>query len=536
MKNRQVIQLASLTTGQIAELNNCLLNVDVEFTLNEASMIRFSVIDQGFKMGRLNYFSIGRDVLYTSSTISPISDKEITHGEFAQITLAYEIASVESTQADGNSCIWEITAYPKGIQQMKRDRHFSNIQGANHNFITNAALKFGLRAVVESTTKSRQVQQYNGQQQAESLWDAMSSLASSAQYKLFESDGIIYFGSEKWLLGRWGINKAGGKAVRDSKGKLVIDKVTKKPKLTPVVRYIPFHYPTPATEKYFFLMALPKISRSANDPYAGQGSMLVERTNGTRLRPGMTIRISGIPECSGYYIIDKVSYREFSNQAVEVSFKTPELIKDPVTGRQQQIQDLEIGNTVDAVLDVIAPGITKELTRKIGIPKTNQIKKVLLSATKTNDGPWPSAAGQNVFPIPGFDKSHIIEKGNADLFTAPIISKTTVKNSTAPNTEKDTALPVFSLFLIQDGSDFVVLNQNVCVDGKPKFISQEDATTIYETSGIHYGKFDSALYGHLYIKQLKTTAAELLKKRFTNADTRKKIMLGTNAAECGCTS
>jgi hypothetical protein len=534
MKNRQIIEIASLTTGQIAQINNCLLNLDVEFTLNEASMIKFSVIDPNFEMGRLNYFALGRDVLYTSETISPISDSEITHGEFARLTLVYEIASVQSTHSGGNSCIWEITAFPKGIQQMKRDRHFSNIQGANHNFITNAALKFGLRAVVEHTIKSRQIQQYNGQQQAESLWDAMSSLASNAQYKLFESDGIIYFGSEKWLLGTWGTNKAGGTVVRDSKGKIVIDKVTKKPKRNPLIRYIPFHYPTPATEKYFYLMALPQITRSSNDPYAGSGSMIIDRKNGVRLRPGMTIRISGIPECSGYFIIEKVAFKEFGSEPVEVSFKTPELIKDPVTGRQQQIKDLEVGNTVDAVIDVIAPGITKKLDEKIGKPTISQFKKMLASSSKTHTGPWPSTTGQGVMPTPGFEVSHFLEKGNVDLFTVPIVNKKIIKQSTVSNSEKDNSHPLFSLFLIEENSHFVVLNQNICVDGKPQFISQEDAATLYDTTGLHYGKFDTAVYGHLYIEQLKTSYLNLLKKRFKNTTTINAIQDGNAPSDCRC--
>jgi hypothetical protein len=534
MVNRHIIEIASLSTAQTVELNNCLLNVSVDFSLKEASQISFSVIDPGFKMGYNNYFVVGRDVLYTSETISPISDKDVANGEFAKLTLVYEIASVSSSHDGGNSVIWQIEARPKGIQQMKRDRHAGSVSGANHQFIVNAALKYGMKAVVQTTTKSKKITITNGLQQADSLWTVMQNLASSAHYELFESDGIIYFGSQKFLLDRWGTNTSGGNPILNKYGKVQIDKTTKKIKRGETKHYIPFHYPTRSDEKYFQIMQIPDVRRSDNDPNEAEGSMLVDRLNGKRLRPGMTIALSGIPMFSGHYLISQVTYDEFSQEAVQVSFKTPDRPYNYL-GRQQFIQDLAIGERVNAIFDVEAPGVTKWLNNKIKPPTSKQMKTLVKQLGNTPSARrFPSKAGQNVWPKPTFNETYMLEHGNVDLFKTPIINKKMIIDAGLTGSDKKNAKPIFSLFVTASGGQYVLLNQNICVDGVSTVVSKSDAILQYESDNLHYGLFTSSQYAQIYASQLQMGEPNLLSKRFTKHAMVLSILAGNGSSGCGC--
>ena len=73
MIEKDTIRIASVTTRQIEEINNNILSLDVNFSMNEASQITFEVLDPGMRMGKANFFVIGRDVLYKSKSVNPKS-------------------------------------------------------------------------------------------------------------------------------------------------------------------------------------------------------------------------------------------------------------------------------------------------------------------------------------------------------------------------------------------------------------------------------------------------------------------------------
>ena len=93
---------------------------------------------------------------------------------------------------------------------------------------------------------------------------------------------------------------------------------------------------------------MPSVSKSDNDPFEVTGSMVVDRLNGTSLRPGMTIQLSGIPmfgpytnssgqaisNDSGLYLITSVDYDHLGTDPVKVGFRSPER-------RKQYVQQYE---------------------------------------------------------------------------------------------------------------------------------------------------------------------------------------------------
>ena len=512
MIEKDTIRIASVTTRQIEEINNNILSLDVNFSMNEASQITFEVLDPGMRMGKANFFVIGREVLYKSKSVSPDMGSYGTGGFFVYVTLVYEIASVECSQRESNSAIWKIEARPKGIQQMKRDRKASQIQGANQDFITNAAKKYKMEAVVENTTKSKSISTSNGNKQAENLWNVMQGLAGEANYALFESDGVIYFGSQKWFLGKWGTNSTGGKIKFDKNGKAIINNQTKKLEKTPIVRYIPFNYPNLKDEKHFFLMQMPTVRKSDNDPFEVQGSMIVDRKNGMRLRPGMTIKLAGIPTMSGLYVITDVTFKEESTEPVNVTFRTPELLP------KDKIQDLEIGPVVSAIY-----GIEGNEEGEKSLQATPQQYGATQMPIPAAVKPVASAAHPLTYPkIPdSVIGGGSVITGNTDLWNRPVAVLDGEGGTSLTYVWHDVA-----------NSLFVIIERVWCLAGIGVVYTESEALDKYILDGLHCGKFSNFDTAQFQKKQLHEIHVAILKKRFPK--TWKKITNGKAPAGYRC--
>jgi hypothetical protein len=69
---------------------------------------------------------------------------------------------------------------------------------------------------------------------------------------------------------------------------------------------------------------MPSMRQSENDPLEATGSLSVDRLNGTSLRPGMTVYLTGIPMFQKLYLISSVTYDHFGTDPVRVEIRTPE--------------------------------------------------------------------------------------------------------------------------------------------------------------------------------------------------------------------
>lgn len=193
----------------------------------------------------------------------------------------------------------------------------------------------------------------------------MKRLADDAKFILFEVDGFLVFGSEEWLLEKWGNNSMVVPRTV-TKTKTVKVKIGEKPDpkidggRTPLpiyenrteitketknrtVRFISLQFPN-SGENYigrsgvFKLTGYPSITKSDNDPREADGSCTVERINGTQIRPGMTAYVGNIPNMSGYYLIDSVSFNEMSPDPVTVSFRTPKRDEEKYKKKNFQLE------------------------------------------------------------------------------------------------------------------------------------------------------------------------------------------------------
>lgn len=364
---RMVPLVFTLPDGNgITMLNNNLLNLSVSFSMDGASALSFEIIDPGFQMAARNYFQIGQTIYYQSRNIQNLITKDKNQetnfsGAASYWAYPFELASVDVSQEQGYSPIWRIQAYTKAIQQMKRDRKPGSIKGDGKVFVENAARKYGLIPVVQKTSKSQRITSASGDKAADSVWDVLVRLAQESkdekgnQFMCFESDGTLYMGSQNWLLHKWGVDSY---RVLETITKEINGKKTKiKRQVTRYCTKLTYPRTTTGLSKHFEVLKLPSISKSDNDPLEGNGSLVVERTNGVRLRPGMTVYVGDIPYLNGYYLIDSVNFNELSPDPVSVSFRTPER-------QEKYIKQIQVG-------PILAPRIGSYASRAQQPPSTS---------------------------------------------------------------------------------------------------------------------------------------------------------------------
>ena len=309
----------------ITNLMNNIISINVNYSISAATAVTFEVVDPGLKMTLNNYFQIGQTVIYRSHNTKVVGDI-VTNNIGTEQYLGYflEIADVTISQGQGNSPIVRVQCYTKAIQQMKRDRTPGVIKGTGSQFVINAAKKYGLECVAQKTSQSQNITQASGEDVADSLWDVLTRLAGECKdvnknpYIIFESDGILYFGSQQWLMYKWGIDSYPHKYWNK--------KLKKWQEVQRKVTYL--HYPPRLDElgnpdTRFVLHNLPTIHKSENDPLEGDGSCVVDRLNGVRLRPGMTVNVGDIPWHTDDFLITQVDFQEMVPDPVAVTFATP---------------------------------------------------------------------------------------------------------------------------------------------------------------------------------------------------------------------
>lgn len=269
IKGLVISDVSSQVNSDISELTT---KVEVSWSMDGASQVRFSAHDVGLKLLANNYFQVRRTVSYSGHE--------------------FEIASLEVLQGDGGDPLCTVEARSKAVQRMKRDKQpaaYGGVSGTEYAQI--AANKFGLKFAGQTTAKKKAVIQASKGSKQDSVWDVLQRSASDAEFVTFESDGTLYFASQEWLLGKWG-----------------------NASIT---------YPSKDTDT-LVLLEVPQCRRSEDDPLSADFRAVLNRVNAKDLRPGMTITLNGMYEFDGKYLITEVSYEEGIEDPVGISARTVE--------------------------------------------------------------------------------------------------------------------------------------------------------------------------------------------------------------------
>ena len=484
------------------DITDLVTSASISYTMDLASELSFEIIDPGLEFAKNNYFVIGRDVMYETQTIGRIDSKT---GDVIRVRQMFEVAKVQVSQGPGGSAVFSVQCYTKAIQQMRRDRSPGSVPGNGTAFIRAAARKYGLEFYGEQTSKVKQITKTKGSKQAQSLWDVMQNLANDAKFVLFEVDGILVFASEKYLLHKWGTNTSllpktttnskTGKKVTTFERKKYVDLVFSARRYKPQGLGSEFI----TKSRAFELTEYPTITKSFNDPYAGDGSCTVLRTNGTQLRPGMTAYVGNVPNMSGYYLITDVTFNELTGDPVSVSFRTPQ--KDDT---KEAIKDLPIGavyqQTYISNVDIVkprAPLSAKALTSVAFDKSTGLDKRILPLPTQSSPYSYPTMKVANITQTYPFLRSQIFgavkpEKestleietlaviGNLDLYNRPVLAQ---RNGSSKNIEFKTLNSITITF--ESGSEWlsVIVPRIYTINSQAVELTVQQAVNLYETNG-----------------------------------------------------
>jgi hypothetical protein len=421
------IEIASVSSGAYSNIDNSIVSVNLQYSMNEASQLSFSVVEvaetdyrvifpkektfySDLQFAQNRYFDIGRDVVYETTTLRPAYlSSDGGQASPARQKQVFEISNVTFAQGSGSSPTWTVNCYTKAIQQMKRDRNPSSIKGTGSEFVRRAAQKYGLKFWGETTTKKVSITKSSGDRQADSLWDVIKRIAGDAKFVVFEVDGYLVFASEKYLMYKWGLDV--GSEIKEK------DPKTKKEK-TIIPKFIPLQYPgvVLGTPGYFQALEYPTITVSENDPRYGSGSIIVDRQNGVQIRPGMTALIGNVYGLSGYYLIESVSFDDRSPDPVTVSFRKP--TKDP-----QEIQQLRVGQRFLSTDQTTAIGT--RISAQSNQPVDARIFDLPDASNRTNRYPRMRIANISLsipgWPKSSFEENPVVSTGNIDIWERPVL-------------------------------------------------------------------------------------------------------------------
>lgn len=452
--------------AQIAEVRERLINLNIEYSMRMASQLSFTVLDEELKMVSNNYFSIGRVVAYVSETFGTIENTRLPDTSKRQVQL-FEISNVSISQGPGENPTVNVSCYSRAIQQMKRDRKPGTIGGSGTEFVKRAAKKYGLKFWGETTSKSQNINKASSGNKAESLWSVIDNLASEAKFVVFETDGYLIFASEKFILKRWGTHEAELTAAqRRSKNK----SVKKQNKYIPLTWKNKKFDATDVRED-LQLLQIPSISITENNPWDASGSAQLDRFNAVRLRPGMTIKLNGLSDYNGYYLIETVTFSDISPDPVGISFKNP-------TKEAKEIKDIPIGALGPQVIDI---------QDQIGIDGRTRSFDVFQAGSKF----FKNRAIKGIFPLPDTDNrtnrypaktTGITETGNIDLFERPILtfsSGVTTLNSVISDIRRKAPSNLFNA---------VIAAGIWTIDGVPTILTRNEALDKAESDGLFLAK------------------------------------------------
>jgi len=507
------ISIGSLSDGIMTNIDHSIISVNVDYTMNAASQLSFDVIEtmntdysritpaektypRVLEFAKNNYFQIGRDVIYETTTLNEIGITNSSETKLIKQQQLYEIASVTFAQGPGASPVWQVKCFTKAIQQMKRDRKPGTVKGTGSAFVKNAAIKYGLKPFVEETSKKPTITKASGDKQADSLWDVLERLAGDAKFVLYEVDGFLVFCSEKYLLHKWGIDS--GDTVRFWNKK-------KNAFQTKATKYIPLQYPAvgKGTPGYFFAMSYPTINVSQNDPRYGDGSIVVDRQNGTQIRPGMTAYVGDVPSLNGYYLIESVSFSDRTPDPITVNFRKPTL----------------------------EPKEEKELPVGVAFLQTNADRPIPTRVTtKIGNTPMPPPPNGAYFPLPTpsteYDfastyprmKSGVISIGNIPLYSRPVLTVNGEPKTTFSITVFQKPDLTINLNGWKPGNTAVLITPIWTVGGFAVELTEAEAIAKYLSDGLFLAKLDSLANASKYADFIHRQQAEILRVRFPGID------------------
>jgi hypothetical protein len=276
------------------DIQDIISSCKVSYSVDGVSQVTIILDDPDLEYMSRGYFYTGQHVTF--------------HGE------VFEMASVEIGPGNSRAQI-TVEARSFAMQKLKRDRKpIVVINKSPTQYAYEKAIDMGIQFFGQGTFDKDALTQVVNATSDESAWDVIKREAGQYQFWTFESAGQLFFTSQLYLLDKYTIGDG-----------------------------IDLHWPPDETKAEFLFSEMPKCRQSDDDWYGATMSAKIQKPDGMRLRPGMTVKLHGIPEFSMSYLVSDVTWDEDTPEPVDVSFRTPERPKR---------RDAS-GNLIDAAGNVI---------------------------------------------------------------------------------------------------------------------------------------------------------------------------------------
>jgi hypothetical protein len=223
----------------------------------------------------------------------------------------------------------------------------------------------------------------------------------------------------------------------------------------------------------------------------------------------MTIKLGGMSDYNGYYLIDNVSFPDISPDPVSISFKKPQK-------EDKEIKDLPIGERGPQVIDI---------TDQDGLTNRTMTYDVTRAGSKF----FRKRIYKGIFPLPDadhrFDRyptptAGVFATGNMDIYDRPVL----VSGDTVKTTHSITIYP-WTEGGVNNGKPFSLLLTPIWTSmetGMPVELTQNEAIAKYQADGRFLAKvrgkskkesiYNAGVYGALISGQQH----EIVIKKFPN--------------------
>ncbi len=286
MEQIEDLNIGGLRASSRREIQDAILELGIDLTMDMTTQMRFTVLDPNFKMLKGNYFQVRRPVGFRGFN--------------------YEIAGVEMLRTAGRADECRVTLRSLPIQRMRREKGEQNWYDLSAaQFAQQMAERNGLNVFIQDSPQRPGIIRKQGENIDESTWDVLQRLAAELEYVVFESYGVLYFTSEEYLI--------------EHQPTIVVDMFAEE------------------TDPWFpYSFALVQN----DDDWKGSAFTLqVGRENGQKVRPGMNVEFKNCGAFSDgrQHLITSVTWNEANPTPVAIQGRTlketEDTVADPSIGR-----------------------------------------------------------------------------------------------------------------------------------------------------------------------------------------------------------
>lgn len=330
--------------GTNDEIQQSIIEMTISLETDLASEVRFTVSDPLLKMHNAGYFVIRRPVTYAG--------------------MDFEVASVEVRYTSDTEEV-EVFARTAAVQKMKRDKGSKNFGKISPSaFAYQMADKFGLDIFAEGSPAKAAIVRQNTEQSQESTWDVLKRLASELEFVVFETDGMLYFASEEFII--------------ENQTAITV--------------------PFPPQEGQPYYLYDMDLHRSDDELWGVDMNAEIERKNGVNIRPGMAMTLDTVPYFDKPMLVTSVEW-----QVPAVDEGLGDAVVEPVRVRARALEPSE---DVGCELQVVKRGDTGACTKRV----QQAVKAAGFSPGAIDGifGPLTEAAVANFQVSKGIDASGVV--------------------------------------------------------------------------------------------------------------------------------